>query len=921
MRNAPLGWIILGGWLGLWPMAAHADYLSDARAAINKGDLKSAQIDLRNAVRADPQNAEAHFWLGKIVLELGDAVAAEREAKAALDRGYDPHLAVQLYSQSLLAQQKYNDLLKQLQPVGKDPALDAQILVARGFAQLGLRQQDEAQKSFAEAEKTAPTMVEPLLAEARVAAMRGDLVAAQAKIDHALQLQPKSTDARLAKAQMLRGKGDNAGALAVLDQTIADQPESMAARVERAGVLLGMGQTDKANADIDVVLKATPGNIQALYLQAVGLVTKGDFKAADVAIEHLSTHLAQIPRGYFLEAVVKERLGQLEQAEDAAQRYLARAPNDLAAYNLLARIEFTKRRPDLVVTTLKKVEDSGQGNTETYDLLGRAYSATGRGDEAVKAFQKAQSLAPDNTDVQSRLAGALIRAGQPDAAMVDLESLLAKSPKQPEVGEALFFAALATADLGKATDAVAKVRQAQGDTPVVQNLEALLKLVNLDYAGAQAAFAAIAKSAPDFTPAKINLARVMAAQGNAAEGEAVLQGLLDKQPTLEPALTMLVNYYLQTNQFPKATALVERAHAAAPDNAQLTGALGQLYVRAGNPGKAVELVDQDKPGAGNPNLLAVKAGALIAEDKKNEARQVYEQILKTNPDAPGVRRQLVALLVGQSDFEGARSVIKSGLAASPRNYDLLQSFTFVDLKAGGVDTALSTAERLYAQDRDNGQARALKGDVLMTAARTDEAIAAYSEALAADPSPFLLTRLASAQIRGGHADAAAKTLKDWIAKHPDDVVSIGLLAEADIAAKSYDDATTNLRAVLKRQPQNAVALNNLAWVMLQQKDPSAEKLAREAYILQQGPQTADTLGWILASNGKSDTGIVLLRQASSEARNDPQILYHYAVVLNNTGHKDDAIKLLTALVSGEGTFADKDNAKLLLDQLKGPSAG
>ena len=51
---------------------------------------KSAQIDLRNAVRNDPQNAEAHFWLGRVALELGDPVAAEREAQAARDMGFRP---------------------------------------------------------------------------------------------------------------------------------------------------------------------------------------------------------------------------------------------------------------------------------------------------------------------------------------------------------------------------------------------------------------------------------------------------------------------------------------------------------------------------------------------------------------------------------------------------------------------------------------------------------------------------------------------------------------------------------------------------------------------------------------------------------------------------------------------------------------
>ena len=138
MRYRSLGWIMMGAWLGAFPIAAHADYLSTAKTSLKKGDLKSAQIDLRNAVRSDPQNAEAHYWLGRVTFELGDPVASEREAIAARDRGFDPHQTVPLLAQALLAQNKFDDLLSTLKPEGKDPMLDASILVARGYAQVGL---------------------------------------------------------------------------------------------------------------------------------------------------------------------------------------------------------------------------------------------------------------------------------------------------------------------------------------------------------------------------------------------------------------------------------------------------------------------------------------------------------------------------------------------------------------------------------------------------------------------------------------------------------------------------------------------------------------------------------------------------------------------------------------------------------------
>src|ERR1700756_656734 len=100
MRYRTVGLIAAAAWLSLVPVIAHADGLADARRAVRKGDLRTAQINLRNAVRSDPQNAEAHYWLGRVSLELGDPIAAEREARAAKDRGFDLHQVMPLLGQT-----------------------------------------------------------------------------------------------------------------------------------------------------------------------------------------------------------------------------------------------------------------------------------------------------------------------------------------------------------------------------------------------------------------------------------------------------------------------------------------------------------------------------------------------------------------------------------------------------------------------------------------------------------------------------------------------------------------------------------------------------------------------------------------------------------------------------------------------------
>ncbi|HEY0183734.1 MAG TPA: XrtA/PEP-CTERM system TPR-repeat protein PrsT [Rhodopila sp.] len=920
MRYRSLGWIMMGAWIGAFPIAAHADYLSNAKAALKKGDLKSAQIDLRNAVRGDPQNAEAHYWLGRVTFELGDPVASEREALAARDRGFDPHQTVPLLAQALLAQNKFDDLLDTLKPDGKDTQLDASILVARGYAQVGLKRPGDAQKSFAEAEQVAPNAVEPLLADARLAVARADLAGAQAKIDRAVAAQPKSSEALLAKAQLLRLKNDITGALAVLDELIADQPSIMQARLDRASLELSAGKNDAAKADIDTVLKGTPGNVQAIYLQAVMEAQSRNYKAADADLERIAGYVGRIQRAYYLQAVVKEQLGQFEQAEEAARKYVGRAPNDLAAYKVLARIQFAKHRPDQVIDTLAKVAESGKADAEAYDLLGRAYAATGQGNEAIASFQKAEALAPNDVGVQTRLASVRMGMGDVDTAMGDLEHTLELAPKLPAVGEALFFAALATGDTAKAGDALAKIRAAQGSTEIVGNLDGLFKLAQIDFPGAKATFDDLVQKYPDFVPAKINLARVDIMMGDQASANKILNDVLAKQPTAEPALSMMASSYVQSNRLQDATDLLERAHAAEPSQTRVTVTLGDLYIRGGTPQKALDLVAAEKgSNAGSTDIMSLKAAAYLALGQKKEARATYTDILKSDANVVGARRQLIALLIEAGDFESARNVVTAGIAASPRNYQLYQDYVMIDLKATGMDVALATADRLQSQDRDFPGIRALKGDIYLAANRPTDAVAAYTEANNATPSSLLVTRLAGALLRSGRMDDANTLLLGWLGTHPDDMVAAEQAAEINIASGKFDEATRYLELILKQKPHDAIALNNLAWICQQKGDDArAQTLARQAYVLSPSAQTADTLGWILTTSGNAQSGVALLRQASGDGASDPRILYHYGVALKDTGNKDEAKKQLEIVVANKSDFKEKVEAqKLLEDMAKG----
>ena len=913
--------VLIGAFALLWPAMASADYLSDGRQSLLKGDARTAVIQLRNAVKADPQNAEAHFLLARVHLELGDMAAAQKEAQHALVRGFDKQQVLPLMISTYLGQGKYNEALQAFQVENKDAATDSTIQIARGYAYIGLQRLEEAENAFNDAETLAPNSLQPVLASARLALSRGDLETGEKKLERALAMAPNAIEVQLLRTQVLRLQNDSSGALALLDQIIAKQPNSLKARLDRAGLYLLLGRDADAKADNDAILAMKPTDVQAIFMRALLAARARDFTTADTQMDQLSRYLGRIPRAYYLQAVVKQNLGQLEQAEEAASRYAAREPDDMDGIKLLARIQLLKRKPVPVINLLTGVAAAGRADSDVHDLLGRAFSLNGQSSEAVEAFRQAQLLAPDNVGVNMRLANARLRVGETDAAIVDLERSLRLAPGDTTVSEQLFAASLATGDLSRAAEALDRIKASLGDTPTVGNLEAVLLMARVDLDAARVRLADVIRRSPDFTLAKFNLARLALLEGKHAESEQLLADILSANPSSDPALTMYVGGLVGGGKISQAIEVLERARAEVPANHRMTAALADLHVRSGDGRKALALIGEDtKASLLATDLLAARARAQLGLGQVKDARDTYAELLDRDRGNLDVRRILAGVILRIGDVESVRNVLQAGLKIDPQAFPLMQDLVAVEFRIGGIEPALVTAEKFERLNSDFPPARALRGDVYMAAKRWDEAIAVYAKALREfqHPPTVLIIRLGTAQYASGDVDLADRTLRDWLKARPDDVVALQFLSELALKAKRYAQAEQDFLQLLEKRPRDPAFLNNLAWLYQQRGDKRARAIAQQAYVLRPIADIADTLGWILLGEGDYPTALVLLRQANGEATNDPRIGYHYAMALYKTGQTSEAIKVLKPILDGDWVFDERAAAaKFLTDLTKG----
>jgi len=903
---------------GAWYWHQSHDYLSAARAAMARGDMHTAQIALRAMVRSRPQSAEAHYRLGVVQLQFGDPVAAEKEFKLAQAGGWNNRAVMPLLARAYLAQGRFKEV-KDLAVEDLPPEEAGPLLVTRAMAELGLKDVAQAKTTIAEAERLEPNAVEAPLTAARVALAANDPATADLKIDRALAINPRSVDALLLKGQLQHAHGNYEAAAAAFTAALAVTPDVVNLHLERANTLIALNQFQKAREDVDAVIKVDGRNPLANYFLTVLLAHAGDWQGADTALQNISPVISRFPRGEYFQALVKINLGQTAQATDAATKYVARSPTDIAGYKLLAGIYARSHQPQQMIPVLTKAMDAGLVDVELLELLSNAYIQTGQTPLALQTLDKAARLASDNSEVLERIAGIRLGIGDAGGAEVNLTRSLELTPNKTGLGEQLVMAALAAGDVDKADAELEKLRQQPNTEPAkIGNLLGLIRLERFDLDGARAAFEGALSADPTSTAARLNLAKVLAQQGRNADAEKLLLTLLNKEPANAPALAAISGILLAENKADQLVALMEAARKAVPGNIGLTVALADLLANTGETRKAYALIDAlPKDQAGLPGVLIARARLQEALGMDREAQGTYRQELTGNPTDIETRRRLADLLVRAKDVDEAKAVLSRGLETSPGNALLLQTMVAIDFRVGGLDAGLATANELARNAANLPAARLLKGGLYMSVQRFADAVAAYQAELQTHPSSALTIATALAMQSAGRPADAQHVLQAWLLREPEDISAIRTLSSLDLQANRMADAEEHLKVVLAQQPNDPIALNNLAWIYQTRDDPRALPMAQKAYLLAPGPQSADTLGWILTKQGNAKVGLILLTQAAHNLTTEAAIFYHLAVALNDTGQKDKAVEVLTQLVKSPAEFDDKPAARKLLADLGG----
>jgi predicted Zn-dependent protease len=166
-------------------------------------------------------------------------------------------------------------------------------------------------------------------------------------------------------------------------------------------------------------------------------------------------------------------------------------------------------------------------------------------------------------------------------------------------------------------------------------------------------------------------------------------------------------------------------------------------------------------------------------------------------------------------------------------------------------------------------------------------------------------------------------LKEAIEKHPKNMALRMHLADLFDLRGRYADSEREYRVVLQAEPGNVIALNNLAWLLVNNGNGGAEALTLiDAAVngLGRRADLLDTRGQVYLKLGKIDEALSDLKESSADMPS-PTRLYHLARALQTAKEKDaakkalqDAVKL--GLVVATLHPIEQEDCKRLLEEFK-----
>lgn len=458
-----------------------------------------------------------------------------------------------------------------------------------------------------------------------------------------------------------------------------------------------------------------------------------------------------------------------------------------------------------------------------------------------------------------------------------------------------------------------------------------------------------AKAAPDNLDAQRAAAIQLARTGQYDESMVYMEKVLNGQG--DTHFDFLALSAAETDPDTRAGLLqsFDRLLKKYPDNGQLLFGKALLLQQDGRPQEALHLLEDNSASKHDVAPLLLRARLLQSMKRSDEALPLLKAGIKEHPDDKRVHLAYARLLVEQNRLEDAKAEFSALVEQFPDDDDLRFSLALVCLEAQAwdeakvylqelverdshVDSAHFNLGRLAEEQKDPETALkeyALVGpgndflpaqlrstEILLDQKRFDEASRRLAETRDRQPDYAIQLYLIEAEglSNRDQVDRAWSVIQQGLKQFPDD---LNLLYTRSMLAEKRNDLAQmeqDLRLIIQREPDNAMALNALGYTLADRttRYSEARDLIQKAHSLNpDDPAILDSLGWVNYRLGNLSEAETYLRKAL-ERFPDHEVAAHLGEVLWAQGKQSEARKVwATALQSQPDSAVLRDTMQRL----------
>ncbi len=458
----------------------------------------------------------------------------------------------------------------------------------------------------------------------------------------------------------------------------------------------------------------------------------------------------------------------------------------------------------------------------TVYLKGLVAERFGRPSDALGFYERAAALDPSSLFLQTTLADLCLRLGRLDDSLRAAARAVAVAEKDPAVYVL-----------------IGRVRLARGEKSEAD--KSFAKALSLDPADGEALLYAAYLHASDDPSGAI----------------AFLERYLQENPGSPDALIHIAQLQESRRDFVAAEATWRKAVEQDPNNPNIHSALGRLAEDRGDRDAAVAEYEAARILTPNdPAILVPLGDVLYRMNRRDEARDVMQSVLKTDPANSSAHFGLAMMAEDEKDW--ARAAGHMAVAASGSELPAVQiQLAFEQSMAGLPSDALKTLQRLNRREPGNADVLLYLGLAYEDLKKPRSALRAFRQVLALDPNR------AEAHFHAGV-----------------DLDELG----------RFDDAVPHLLKAIELGPKDAAALNYLgySWAERGVRLEDAVGLIRRALAVEpDNPAFLDSLGWCLFKMGLLAESDAVFERTVQPAQ-DAVVWEHAGDVVNALGRPEDA---------------------------------